>query len=131
MHRNQRLTHIVRVLRSRERISAEQLADRFGVSSRTVYRDIALLHQMGVPVIGEAGVGYRLDPSVRLDAVTFTADELEAVFLSARASLRTAEPRRADAILRAMSKVKSVLPHPLLAALDAPSPDRESLNLAG
>ena len=123
MHRNSRLTEIVRILRSNARTSAEQLAHHFSVSPRTVYRDIALLHRMNVPVVGEAGVGYHLDPHVELDGVQFTADELHALFDSARKSLALADAREADAILRAMTKVKQVLPDVLLdALLDGPLP---------
>lgn len=117
MHRNQRLTQIVRILRTERRICAEQLADRFTVSPRTIYRDIALLHRMGVPVVGEAGVGYHLDHGARLPAVRFTADELEAMFHSAQLSLRTADAQAAEAILRVMTKVKDALPSPMLDTL--------------
>ena len=121
MHRNHRLTEIVRILRSNARTNADQLAAHFQVSPRTIYRDIALLHRMNVPIVGEAGVGYHLDPGAQLDAVQFTADELQAMFESARHSLAAAEPRTADAILRAMTKVKQVLPDVLLdALLDGP-----------
>lgn len=121
MHRNNRLTEIVRILRSNARTNADQLAYHFQVSPRTIYRDIALLHRMNVPIVGEAGVGYHLDPEARLDAVQFTADELQAIFESARKSLAVADPRGADAIIRAMSKVKQVLPDVLLdALLDGP-----------
>lgn len=123
MHRNHRLTEIVRILRSHERVNADQLAEHFQVSPRTIYRDVALLHRMGVPVVGEAGIGYHLDHDARLEAVQFTADELRAMFQSAQASLADAEPRAADAILRAMTKVKEALPTVLLdALLDGPYP---------
>lgn len=121
MHRNTRLTQIVRILRAEGRISAEQLAERFGVSARTVYRDVALLHRMGVPVVGEAGIGYHLDEGAHLKAVEFTADELDAVFHLAQRGLRGADAQHADAILRVMSKVKDVVPSPLLDALTAPA----------
>lgn len=130
MHRNQRLTQIVRILRNERRVSAEMLADRFKVSPRTIYRDVALLHRRGVPVVGEAGVGYHLDHGARLEAVQFTADELEVMFNSAQASLRTAEPQAADAILRVMSKVKDALPSPLLDALKGPEVERRPMGKA-
>ena len=137
MHRNHRLTEIVRILRSSSRTNAEQLAHHFNVSPRTIYRDIALLHRMNVPVVGEAGIGYHIDPRTPLDGVQFTADELHALFDSARKSLAVAGPRDADAILRAMTKVKQVLPDVLLdALLEGPlplavtDPDEEKTALA-
>ncbi len=138
MHRNSRLTEIVRILRSNDRISAEQLAHHFNISPRTVYRDIAQLHRVGVPIVGEAGIGYHLDPQVELDGVQFTADELHALFDAARQSLAGASHREADAILRAMTKVKQVLPDVLLdALLEGPLPlavaeaDAATLEAAG
>ncbi len=123
MHRNHRLTEIVRILRASSRTSAEQLAHHFAVSPRTIYRDIALLHRMKVPVVGEAGIGYHIDPRAELDGVQFTADELHALFDAARKNLAAASSREADAILRAMTKVKQVLPEVLLdALLDGPLP---------
>lgn len=123
MRRDTRLTETVRILRQSSRTSAEQLADRFGVSPRTVYRDIAMLHRMNVPIVGEAGVGYHLDAGAELDGVRFSADELHALFDSARQSLAVADARSATALLRAMTKVKAVLPDVLHdALLDGPLP---------
>lgn len=124
MHRNTRLTQIVRILRTEGRLSAEQFAARFRVSPRTVYRDIALLHRMGVPVVGEAGVGYHLDGGAHLEPVEFTADELDAVFRLAQKGLRGADPQQADAIMRVMTKVKQVVPSPMLDALSPPGERR-------
>lgn len=117
MQNNRRLIEIVRILGSSPRTSAEQLAYHFRVSPRTIYRDIAALHRMNVPVVGESGFGYHLDPEAGLDPVVFTADELQAIFESARKDLAVAEPGSADAILRALSKVQQVLPDVLLYAL--------------
>lgn len=117
MHRDDRLTAIVRTMRQAGRTSAEQLAERFGVSPRTIYRDIAELHRQGVPVVGEAGVGYHLDLGAELDAVAFTADELAALLDVARKGLAVAGARRADSILRAMTKARQALPSALLEAL--------------
>lgn len=119
MHRNKRLTEIVRFLHAHEQANADQLAEHFQVSSRTIYRDVALLHRMGVPVVGEAGIGYHIDPAARLGSVEFTTDELEAMFQSAQRALATADPQTAAAILRAMTKVKDALPGPLTAAFGA------------
>lgn len=132
MHRNQRLTAIVRVLRASDRTSAEQLAHHFAVSPRTIYRDIALLHRMGVQVVGEPGFGYRLDPTVASGGLEFTADEIQALFECARKGLALADPGTADALVRAMRKVQQVLPDVLVEAMRAgplflePTPDEEA-----
>lgn len=128
MHRNTRLTEIVRFVRAHGRVSAEQIAEHFQVSPRTIYRDMALLNRMDVPVIGEPGIGYHLDPTARLGVVQFTTDELEAIFTSAKKSMATAEVGAADAIVRAMVKVKEALPDPLVEAfgeMDLPTPKVE------
>ncbi|MCA9541110.1 MAG: HTH domain-containing protein, partial [Myxococcales bacterium] len=117
MHRHHRLTDIIRVLRSKRLSSAEELAERFNVSPRTIYRDVAELHRLGVPVIGEAGVGYYLDRQARLEAVRFTAIELEAMLQSARLALRSATPAAAESIHRALAKLEAALPLPLVEAL--------------
>ena len=63
MRRADRLFHLVQLIRGRRLTTAEFLAQRLEVSARTVYRDIADLQHQGVPIEGEAGVGYRLGAS--------------------------------------------------------------------
>ncbi len=84
MRRAERLFQITQILRGRRLTTAAQLADRLGVSERTIYRDIAGLSTSGVPVEGEAGVGYRLRAGFDLPALMFTPDELAALLLGAR-----------------------------------------------
>lgn len=65
-------------------MTAQRLANELEVSVRTVYRDVLDLVASGVPILGEAGVGYRLDPGYRLPPMTFTNEELEALVLGMR-----------------------------------------------
>ena len=60
MNRIDRLTAIILMLQSHRVVTAEQVSERFEISVRTVYRDIAALGEAGVPIIAEAGVGYSL-----------------------------------------------------------------------
>src|SRR6185503_14603431 len=60
MRRADRLFQLVQLVRGRRLTTAEWLAERLEVSLRTVYRDVADLQQQGVPIEGEAGVGYRM-----------------------------------------------------------------------
>jgi predicted DNA-binding transcriptional regulator YafY len=80
------------------------------VSARTVYRDIADLQAQGVPIEGEAGVGYRMRPDFDLPPLMFTKDEAQALV----ASVRIAQPRLDTALARhagdALSKILAVLP---------------------
>jgi predicted DNA-binding transcriptional regulator YafY len=84
MRRADRLFQIVQHLRGRRLTTAAQLAGWLQVSERTVYRDIRDLGISGVPVEGEAGVGYRLRPGFDLPAIMFTLDEVEALVAGAR-----------------------------------------------
>ena len=69
MRRADRLFKLVQLIRGRRLSTAEYLAERLEVSMRTVYRDIADLQAQGVPIEGEAGVGYRMGAGLRSAAV--------------------------------------------------------------
>jgi predicted DNA-binding transcriptional regulator YafY len=80
----------VQLLRRRRFVTAAQLAERLEVSPRTIYRDIQDLMASGVPVLGEAGVGYRLEKSFELPPLMFTLEEIDALVRAAfsRKSMR-------------------------------------------
>jgi len=84
MRRADRLFQIVHHLRGRRLTTAAQLARWLRVSERTVYRDIRDLSISGVPVEGEAGVGYRLRPGFDFPPIMLTMDEVEALVAGAR-----------------------------------------------
>src|SRR5437868_2871526 len=84
MRRADRLFRIVQRLRRRGATTARQLAEALEVSERTVYRDIRDLLLSGVPIQGEAGVGYALDRSYELPPLMFDEEEIEALVLGAR-----------------------------------------------
>src|SRR5204863_286759 len=84
MRRADRLFQIVQFLRGRRLTTAAFLAGRLGVSLRTVYRDVRDLSLSGVPVEGEAGVGYRLRAGVDVPPLIFTLNEIEALAVGAR-----------------------------------------------
>ena len=111
MRRADRLFQIVQLLRRRRSATtAAHIAERLGISERTVYRDIADLNLSGTPIDGEAGVGYRLRPGYDLPPLMFTRDEIEALVLGARLVRQCGDPplaRASDAIL---SKVATVIP---------------------
>lgn len=117
MRRADRLFQIVHLLQSRRTITAGALAGELGVSVRTVYRDVADLVESGVPVEGEAGVGYRLARGFQLPPLTFDRDELDALVTGARMVEAYADPALAAAARRALVKIEAVLPPPLREAL--------------
>lgn len=129
MRRADRLFRLVQVLRSRRFATGAQLAQELGVSKRTVYRDIRDLEASGIPIRGEAGVGYQLRGGFELPPLTFNADEIEGLVLGARIVQAWGGDDLAAAAASAMSKVEAVLPEPLRrvllnTALFAPSRPR-------
>jgi predicted DNA-binding transcriptional regulator YafY len=117
MRRADRLFQIVQLLRTRRLTTAADLASELEVSTRTVYRDVQDLLESGVPIEGEAGVGYRLQKGFELKPMTFSVDELEALVLGARLVEAWGDPDLGVAVRGAMSKIESVLPEPLQASM--------------
>ena len=84
MNRIDRLHAILTHLQSKKKVTAQEMADRFNISLRTVYRDVKALDESGVPVIGEAGSGYTIMEGYRLPPVMFTQEEASALLLGAK-----------------------------------------------
>jgi predicted DNA-binding transcriptional regulator YafY len=119
MPRPERLLALLELLRTyRYPVSAAALASRLGMSPRTVYRDIAALQGLGARIVGEAGVGYVLQPGFTLPPLAFTDDELEAVMLGARMVAARGDDGLADAARHAVAKIGAVLPSDRRSALD-------------
>lgn len=110
MRRADRLFQIVQLIRGRRLTTAAHLAQRLEVSERTVYRDVADLQHQGVPIEGEAGVGYRLGQGFELPPLMFTVDEARALVASVRMAQVWQDPALAQASNMALSKILSVLP---------------------
>jgi predicted DNA-binding transcriptional regulator YafY len=121
MRRADRLFRIVQRLRRRGATTARQLAEALEVSERTVYRDVRDLLASGVPIQGEAGVGYALDRSYELPPLMFDEEEIEALVLGARIVRAWADKKLARAAEEALQKIENVLPPPLKSRLaDSP-----------
>lgn len=117
MRRADRLFQLVQLLRARRIATGRWLAEELGVSVRTVYRDVADLVASGVPIEGEAGVGYRLARGYELPPLTFTTSEIEALVLGVRMVEAWADPELAEAARAALRKVEAVVPGSLRRAL--------------
>lgn len=114
MRRADRLFQIIQLLRRRRHpVTAATLAERLNVSKRTIYRDIADLSATGVPLRGEAGIGYELSKSYDLPPLMFNEEELEALALGTRVVQTWGDPELATAADTAMRKIESALPEPL------------------
>lgn len=109
MRRADRLFQVVQLLRNRSVVTARQLADELAVSERTVYRDIQHLSGAGVPIEGEAGVGYRLR-GYDLPPLQFGTDEIEAMAFGLRVVEAWTDDELARAARSARAKVEAVLP---------------------
>jgi len=91
-------------------LQARQLAGTLGVSLRTVYRDVADLQLSGVPIEGEAGVGYLLRKGSDIPPLMFTADELESLVVGTRFVRAFAGQKLAESAQAALLKIEAVLP---------------------
>jgi len=111
MTRTERLMELVQLLRQHRRpVTAQHLAERLGVSVRTVYRDIETLAGQGAAIQGEAGLGYVLSPGFLLPPLMFADEELEALVLGSRWVAGGADATLAQAADRALAKIAAVLP---------------------
>ena len=118
MRRADRLFQIVQLVRGRRLTTALYLAQRLEVSLRTVCRDVAQLQHQGVPIEGEAGVGYRLGPGFELPPLMFSRDEARALVVASRMAQAWLDPALAQAAEAALGKVLSVLPPELRVAAE-------------
>ncbi len=116
MRRADRLFQIVQLIRGRRLTTAAFLAQRLEISERTVYRDVADLQHQGVPIEGEAGVGYRVGQGFELPPLMFTVDEARALVASVRMAQVWQDPALAQASQVALGKILSVLPNAARAA---------------
>ncbi len=111
MRRGDRLFEIIEILRQAKiPISAQSIGAKLGVTKRTVYRDIAALITQGVPINGEAGVGYILEPGYHMPPLMLTPEEIEAVTLGVLWVQSRGEPELALAAERLITKLETVAP---------------------
>jgi predicted DNA-binding transcriptional regulator YafY len=110
VRRADRLFQIIQYLQGRKLVTAKQLAERLEVSERTVYRDVQDLMLSGVPIEGEAGVGYMLRAGFHLPPLMFSPEEMEALITGARLVKSWAGDKLAMAADQAIAKIEHILP---------------------
>lgn len=109
MNRFDRLTAILIQLQSKKLVQAQEVADRFDVSLRTVYRDIRSLEQAGVPILGEKGLGYSIMEGYRIPPVMFTEEEVVAFLMAEKILEQHSDLHNSRLFKAAMYKIKAVL----------------------
>ncbi|HBM3573015.1 TPA: YafY family transcriptional regulator [Listeria innocua] len=104
-----RLMSIVLILLDKERISAQELADRFEVSLRTIYRDIDAIDLAGVPIRSTPGVGggFEIMPAYKMDSKVFSTADLSAILMGLSSLSNMV---RGDELINALAKIKSFIP---------------------
>ncbi|HLS95101.1 helix-turn-helix transcriptional regulator [Sphingobacterium allocomposti] len=96
-------------LQGRSIVKAQDLAQRFDVSVRTIYRDIRALEQAGIPIYGEAGTGYSLTEGYKLPPTSFTKDEILSIAASEKLMQKFVDPDLFRHFSTAIDKVRSYL----------------------
>lgn len=104
-----RVTAILTQLQSKPLVRAQDLAEKFEVSIRTIYRDIKTLENAGIPIIGEAGSGYSLMDGYKLPPVMFTKEEVLSFITAEKLMQKFSHQSLGSHYQTAMEKVRSVL----------------------
>ncbi|HEY3835107.1 MAG TPA: YafY family protein [Bryobacteraceae bacterium] len=128
VNRTDRLVALVMQLQSRRVTTAAYLAEYFEVTERTIYRDLAALGEAGVPILGEAGVGYSLMRGYHLPPVIFSPDEALALLTGGLLAERMTDDTTRTAIRSALGKITAVLPAELQRRVQRL---RESMQVSG
>ena len=109
MKRLTRLSAILLQLQTRKLVSSTKLAEKFQVSARTIYRDIRLLGQIGVPILTLEGKGYSLAEGYKIPPVMFSEQEANALITAGQLIGLSRDSSLAQHYSDAVDKVKAVL----------------------
>lgn len=104
-----RLTAILTQLQTKRLLTANELAEKFSISKRTIYRDIKALEQSGVPILTEEGKGYSLMEGYRIPPVMFSENEANALITAEQLVLKNRDESFVRYYSSAINKIKSVL----------------------
>ena len=128
MRRADRLFQIVQLLRGGRLVTAAQLAEKLEVTPRTIYRDVADLMSTGVPIEGEAGVGYIMRDGYDLPPLMFTEAEIVALVAGARMMQVWGGAAMAEGATEAIVKIEAVLPERLRQRVNAVGVNAHDMN---
>lgn len=110
MNRIDRLTAIIIYLQGREKVTVEDLSERYNISGRTVYRDLAALQEAGVPIGSEPGEGYFIVKGYHLPPVMFDRNEASSLLAGERLMQKWNHTELGKAYLSAIDKIRAILP---------------------
>ena len=110
MKRDRRLYDLVQIMCDGQLHTASELAERLGVSDRTIWRDMSVMAASGIPVEGERGLGYILRSALVLPPTMLTAAELEATVSGLRREVRYGDEIGAKAARSMLDKLATLLP---------------------
>lgn len=110
MNRIDRLTAIIIFLQGRQRVSVAELSERYGISERTVYRDLVALQEAGVPIGSEPGEGYYIVKGYHLPPVMFNKNEAASLLAGERLMQKWNQTELGKSYLSALDKIRSILP---------------------
>ncbi len=114
MRKASRLFEIIQILRlARKPVTAAQIAAQLEVTMRSIYRDIAALQAMRVPIEGERGIGYILRPGFTLPPLMLSIEETEAIVLALALLDRTGDAELRRAARQVNRKIAAAVPEPL------------------
>src|SRR5580704_2940472 len=120
MRKASRLFEIIQILRLAKRpITSAEIAERLEVTQRSIYRDIAALQAMRVPIAGGRGIGYILRPGFNLPPLMFSIEETEAIVLALALLDRTGDAGLKQAAKRVNQKIAAAMSPPLRQTMDA------------
>ncbi len=109
MNHIERLNAILIHLQSKRIVKASEIAERFEISLRTVYRDIRALEESGVPIGAEAGVGYFLMDNYKLPPIMFTKEEASALLFGEKLIEKMSDDGMKVEFCSALFKIKAIL----------------------
>jgi predicted DNA-binding transcriptional regulator YafY len=112
MTRTERLQKLIEMMRGGAMLRAADLAAELGVSERTIWRDMSVLSEFGVPVVGQRGVGYMLRRAVALPPLVLNPEEIAALEHLLRLAQAHADTRIAAGAQSLAAKIRAALPEP-------------------
>lgn len=104
-----RLASILTLLQSRNIVTAQMIADRFNISTRTAYRDIRVLEEAGIPIVTEEGKGYSLLQGYLLSPISFTEAEANALITAEKIIATNSDESFRKNYTEAISKIKATM----------------------